>query len=596
MKGLLTLGLGLLSLAATAASSVTINGTRFAIDGKTAYLAGTNSYWISFLSNTRDVDTVLDHISSSGLKVLRIWGFNDVNRRPSSGTAWFQLLSSSGSQINTGSDGLQRLDNVVRSAEKRGVKLIINFVNYWDDYGGMKAYTSAFGGSKEGWYTNARAQEQYKKYIAAIVGRYINSDAIFAWELANEPRCKGCNTDVIYKWATDISNYIRGLDPNHLITLGDEGFGLPGQTSYPYQYSEGVDFVKNLGVKNLDFGTFHMYPGSWGVANSFGPGWIRDHAAACKKAGKPCVLEEYGVTSDHCNVQKSWQQVSRELALNGMASDMFWQWGDQLSTGQTHNDGHTVYYGSSMATCLVTDHNRTVKMLLSLLSLITSLPILLLFASPVSSQSPVRIMPLGDSITGSPGCWRALLWRRLQQAQITNTKFVGSLPAQGCGFTYDGANEGHGGILATNIVSQKQLPRWLSSAKPDVVMMHLGTNDVWNNKSPEVILAAFSTMVDWMRESNPKMKILVAQIIPMNPPNCRECGRRVEALNKGILGWAESINQNQTAAGASPIRVVDCWTGFDTARMTGDGVHPNSAGNEKLAACWFDELVRAIKG
>lgn len=216
---------------------------------------------------------------------------------------------------------------------------------------------------------------------------------------------------------------------------------------------------------------------------------------------------------------------------------------------------------------------------------------LLLFTLPATSQQVVRIMPLGDSITGSPGCWRALLWRRLQQASITNTKFVGSLPAQGCGFTYDGANEGHGGILATGIVTRKELPGWLRSAKPDIVMMHLGTNDVWNNKSPEEILGAFSTMVDWMRESNAKMKILVAQIIPMNPPTCKECGKRVEALNKGIVGWAQGKNTSTT----SPIKVVDCWTGFDTAKMTGDGVHPNNAGNEKLAACWFDELARAIK-
>jgi len=218
---------------------------------------------------------------------------------------------------------------------------------------------------------------------------------------------------------------------------------------------------------------------------------------------------------------------------------------------------------------------------------------LLLFALPATSQQVVRIMPLGDSITGSPGCWRALLWRRLQQASITNTKFVGSLPAQGCGFAYDGANEGHGGILATGIVARRELPGWLQSAKPDIVMMHLGTNDVWNNKSPDEILAAFSTMVDWMRESNAKIKILVAQIIPMNPPNCKECGKRVEALNKGIVGWAQGKNTTSTT---SPIKVVDCWTGFDTAKMTGDGVHPNSAGNEKLAACWFDELARAIKG
>jgi mannan endo-1,4-beta-mannosidase len=247
---------------ARAASIATADGTRFTIDGQTAYFAGTNSYWIGFLTNNNDVDTVLDHISSSGLKILRVWGFNDVKSNPGGNTVWFQQLSASGSTINTGANGLQRLDYVVQSAEKRGVKLIVNFVNYWDDYGGMAAYVAAFGGTKEGWYTNAQAQAQYRKYIAAVVGRYVNSPAVFAWELANEPRCQGCSTDVIYKWATDTSAYIRSLDPKHMITLGDEGFGVPGSSSYPYGTSEGVDFVKNLGVKNLDFGVFHMYPGS----------------------------------------------------------------------------------------------------------------------------------------------------------------------------------------------------------------------------------------------------------------------------------------------------------------------------------------------
>ncbi|KAH6842408.1 SGNH hydrolase-type esterase domain-containing protein [Chaetomium sp. MPI-CAGE-AT-0009] len=200
-------------------------------------------------------------------------------------------------------------------------------------------------------------------------------------------------------------------------------------------------------------------------------------------------------------------------------------------------------------------------------------------------------MALGDSITGSPGCWRALLWRKLQTAGITNTEFVGSLPAQGCGFTYDGDNEGHGGILATGIVERTELPGWLASSTPDVVMMHLGTNDVWSNKSPAELLDAFGTMVDWMRESNEGMKILVAQIIPMNPPNCAECGDRVVALNEAVPGWAASKNST-----GSPITVVDCWTGFDTATDTGDGVHPNDAGNEKLADCWYEPLRRAIQG
>ena len=176
---------------------------------------------------------------------------------------WCQLLSSSGSQITTGANSLQRLDSVVPSPEKRGVKLIINFVNNWSDYGGILAYVTGFGGSKESWYTNSRAKSQYKAYIAAVVNRYADSSAIFAWELANEPRCRGCSTDVIYKWATDILAYVHSLDGNHMITLGDERLGLPGAASYPYQTSEGVDFVKNLGIKDLDFGTFHFHSQSW---------------------------------------------------------------------------------------------------------------------------------------------------------------------------------------------------------------------------------------------------------------------------------------------------------------------------------------------
>lgn len=273
-------------------SFASTSGTNFNVDGRTKYLAGTNSYWISFLNNNNDVEKALDTLKNSGLKVLRIWGFNDVTSKPGSGTVYFQHLSASGSTINIGADGLQRLDYVVAAAEIRGIKLIINFVNNWDDYGGISAYVSAFGGSKTSWYTNTAAQAQYRKYIEAVVSRYASSPAVFAWELANEPRCNGCSTDVIYNWAASTSAYVKSLDPNHMVTLGDEGMGLPGDGSYPYQYGEGTDFVKNLGIKTLDFGTFHMYPDHWGTNYDWGNGWIEAHGKGCVAAGKPCMLEE----------------------------------------------------------------------------------------------------------------------------------------------------------------------------------------------------------------------------------------------------------------------------------------------------------------
>ena len=122
-------------------------GDMFNIDGSTQYFAGTNSYWIGFLTNDNDVNTVMSHVQSAGLKVLRVWGFNDVNTVPSDGTVYYQYLSNTGSTINTGANGLQRLDSVINAAEQYGIKLIINFVNNWSDYGGIAAYVNAFGGS-----------------------------------------------------------------------------------------------------------------------------------------------------------------------------------------------------------------------------------------------------------------------------------------------------------------------------------------------------------------------------------------------------------------------------------------------------------------
>ncbi|SCL13706.1 Cellulase/cellobiase CelA1 [Micromonospora nigra] len=207
------------------------------------------------------------------------------------------------------------------------------------------------------------------------------------------------------------------------------------------------------------------------------------------------------------------------------------------------------------------------------------------------AAAPVRVMPLGDSITGSPGCWRSILWNRLQATGHTNVDFVGTLGPQGCGQPHDGDNEGHGGYLVTNVANQNLLPGWLEATRPDVVLMHFGTNDVWSNIAPGTILSAYGRLVDQMRASNPAMKVLVAKIIPMAPGTCPECGPRVVALNDAIDGWAAAKTTT-----ASPVVVVDQWTGFSTATDTYDGVHPNAAGDQKMSDRWYPALVAALDG
>ncbi|KAG9126204.1 hypothetical protein FRC07_004422 [Ceratobasidium sp. 392] len=193
------------------------------------------------------------------------------------------------------------------------------------DYGGMDVYVKQILGSANHdlFYTDATVKAAFKKYINGFVSRYKNEPTILGWELANEPRCKGstgtwsgtCTPATITAWATEISAYIKSIDSNHLVGLGDEGFyNQPSGPNYPYQGGEGIDFDANLTassqtkpgphiveISTLDFGTFHAYPGSWGQsanATLWGVQWIKDHAASQKAANKPVIIEEFGVTTD----------------------------------------------------------------------------------------------------------------------------------------------------------------------------------------------------------------------------------------------------------------------------------------------------------
>lgn len=163
--------------------------------------------------------------------------------------------------------GIGRLDYVVSTAEAKGVKIVMPLLNNYGDLGGIPAYTSAFGGNSTSFYTDAKSQAAYRNYVQFIVNRYKKSPAIFAWELANEPRCSQCPSSVITNWATSISAYIKSLDSKHMVALGDEGWfdtASIGDGSYAYSGYEGVDFVKNLAIPTLDYGTFHCYPDQWG--------------------------------------------------------------------------------------------------------------------------------------------------------------------------------------------------------------------------------------------------------------------------------------------------------------------------------------------
>jgi acyl-CoA thioesterase-1 len=225
-----------------------------------------------------------------------------------------------------------------------------------------------------------------------------------------------------------------------------------------------------------------------------------------------------------------------------------------------------------------------------------------------TSSSTLRLMPLGDSTTASI-CYRSHLWQLLLPVDRVRFDFVGTRNGDpGCSFTgYDKDNEGHGGYIVTDVLkatstgrpsgadasdpydsSAKDLATWFDGHPADVVIMHFGTNDVWNGKDPADILKAYSAILARLRANNPNVRLMIAQITPMNPSGCGDkCTNGVPALNAMIPGWA---TQNSTTS--SPITVVDQYTNFDPATDTKDGVHANDMGSVKIATNWFNALGR----
>ena len=350
------------------AASVTTSGTTFAIDGKEGYVVGTNVYWLAYQS-TDVVDEVMSHLVSAGVKVIRMWGYSEVTTVPTDGSVYFMSFPADQktATVNTGANGLQHLDYVVSAAEKNGVKLVITLSNKLDAYGGVPAYDSWLGLSgDEAWYTNSDAQNAWNLYAKTLVQRHAASPAIFAWELMNEPRCEKCDTSVITKWATTAAANVKSWDPAHLVSLGDEGFAPdPTKTGssnpYPFTTTDGIDFTDNLNIKDIDYGTIHLYPSDWSITDNLDAittQYIQAHAEACKTANKPCMFEEYASPiSDlkHVQTVTGWQTLMNKT--QGIGGDMIWQFGEMdISAIAGNTDSFTLDYKSSDFKTLLSEH------------------------------------------------------------------------------------------------------------------------------------------------------------------------------------------------------------------------------------------------
>ena len=146
------------------------------------------------------------------------------------------------------------------------------------------------------------------------------------------------------------------------------------------------------------------------------------------------------------------------------------------------------------------------------------------------TDQPVRVMPLGDSITDD--YTRYDTWQQLVEAGYV-VDFVGtqtSVPLSREGNTpdvngvpFDQDHAGHSAWAASDMLAGHDdvpgegfIETWVEQVDADVVLLHVGSNDIGRlGTDPRLVVDRTSRIVFQIQQAMPDATIFVAQITPL---------------------------------------------------------------------------------
>ena len=223
-------------------------------------------------------------------------------------------------------------------------------------------------------------------------------------------------------------------------------------------------------------------------------------------------------------------------------------------------------------------------------------------------------MPLGDSITRGIGlptdsahyiAYRKTLHDLLVGAGY-DVNFVGTLD-DGFAVFAESQHEGHGGWTADEIVNGRpdtptagKLSDWLIADSPDVILLHIGTNDINELQAPAGIVPEVSQILDEIDQYDPNITVILALIINEQDHTCND-GSPTSIFNYDVYdmalkrsdpsypGYTGGLNGDRDR-----IEIVDmeCDAGIDYRSYIDGGdmynqLHPYPTGYDKMANLWF---------
>ncbi|NEA71498.1 FG-GAP-like repeat-containing protein [Streptomyces sp. SID13588] len=195
----------------------------------------------------------------------------------------------------------------------------------------------------------------------------------------------------------------------------------------------------------------------------------------------------------------------------------------------------------------------------------------------------LRVMPLGDSITWGVGSatsssYRLPLWNLVAGQSRYSVRFVGS---QASGTLPDFSNEGHSGYTIDQIRSG--VDGWLAGTRPDVVLLHIGINDLDRGIDIAHAPDRLTALVDRIFADRPGITVLTMGLIPTTPGLETQTG----VYNARLRALAGAEQQ-----AGKEFRYVE--PPALTAAERVDRLHPNDAGYRRMAQPFYGALDRAF--
>ena len=315
----------------------------------TEYFVGTN-FWYGALIEEDRLCKELDSLKSIGITNLRVLVGADgldgaeVKVQPA-------LQKAPGVYNQKVLDGLDRL---LEEMERRQMKAVLYINNSWEWSGGYGSYLEWAGngpipntrtdgyGKFQDYVANfvscESAKELFFNHVRYIVGRYKNSNAIFSWQIGNEPRCfspepavQDAFVDYIFKSAA----LIKSIDSTHMVSIGNEGMcGCEGS----YELFERIN-----SCPDVDYITIHIWPYNWGWAREQHiaedlrnaiertDDYINRHLEIADKLNKKVVIEEFGYPRDGFEFRKGTPVTGRD----GYYAHIFSRVEESAKTGGT---------------------------------------------------------------------------------------------------------------------------------------------------------------------------------------------------------------------------------------------------------------------